>query len=225
MAGKHTGFGALRRAALQQARLYVITDAQPRVQPIEAFLDSTIHAGAGMVQLREKHLEDGALLQLARRCAQVCRERGALFIVNDRVDIALACDADGVHVGQDDLAVADVRRLVGSQRLIGLSTHSPEQVDRAQTSGADYFAVGPVHATPTKPGRPAAGIALVEYAAARARLPFFAIGGLEASNIARVFAAGGSRISVLRCVSRSAQPDEAVRTLLERFPDRVAAGR
>ncbi|MDQ6780484.1 MAG: thiamine phosphate synthase [Candidatus Eremiobacteraeota bacterium] len=212
-----------RRAALQRVRLYVITDAQPRVRPVEAFLERVIQAGAGMIQLREQHLEDGALLHLARRCAQVCRERGALFIVNDRVDIALGCEADGVHVGQDDVPVADARRMLGSQRLIGLSTHAPEQVDAAQQSGADYFAVGPVHATPTKPGRPAAGIALVEYAAARARLPFFAIGGLEPSNIGEVFAAGGDRVCVLRCVCQSPQPELAVRTLLERFGEQAAA--
>lgn len=221
--GLQADVGAATRAALQQVRLYVITDALPRLQPIEAFLEASIQAGAGMIQLREKNLEDRALLQLARRCAHVCRARGALFIVNDRVDVALACEADGVHVGQDDLPVSEVRRLIGPQSLIGLSTHSPEQIDDAQRSGADYFAVGPVHATPTKPGRPAAGLTLVEYAVASARLPFFAIGGLEPSNVGEVFAAGATRISVLRCVTRSPQPDQAVRTLLERFAGDVAA--
>ena len=203
---------------MKPVRLYVIADAHPAFEPIEDFVALVIRAGAGMLQLREKGLEDGALLSVARRCAAVCKREGALFIVNDRVDIALASGADGVHVGQDDLPVDAVRDIAGPGFIIGLSTHTPEQVDRAQASDVDYIAVGPVHETPTKPGRPAVGLDLVRYAARHSTRPFFAIGGLDSTNIRTVLEAGAGGVSVLRCVSRAARPGDAVKELLQEFP-------
>src|SRR5204863_3414829 len=136
---------------------------------------------------------------------------GALFLVNDRPDLAAACDADGVHVGQDDAPVAEARAVVGPERLVGLSTHAQAEVDAA--AGVDYIAVGPVHATPTKPGRPATGLAPVSHAAAHARVPFFAIGGIDAGNLHDVMAAGARRVVVVRAIAEAADPEAAARSL------------
>lgn len=171
-----------------------------------------------MVQLREKQLNDADLLATARRCAGVSRRLGALFIVNDRVDVALAAQADGVHVGQDDLPIDAIRALTGKEFIVGLSTHSPAQIVQAQSQAADYIGVGPIHETPTKPGRPAVGLDLVRYAAAHANLPFFAIGGLDPGNVAEVIAAGARRVSVLRCVTQAANPGAIVRALIDQIP-------
>ena len=137
-------------------------------------------------------------------------------MINDRPDLAVLADADGVHVGQDDTPVAEARAIVGADRLVGLSTHSPAQVDAAASAGVDYIGVGPVNATPTKPGRPAVGLELVRYAAARAPMPFFAIGGIAAGNVAAVRAAGGERIAVVRALTEASDPEAVAADLLER---------
>lgn len=209
------GQAQAKRRLLQSVLLYVIADSTPEVMPIEKFIGEAIDGGAGMIQLREKRLGDGALLDAARRCAKLCRSRGIPFIVNDRVDIALASEADGVHVGQDDLSVETVRQLLGERAIVGLSTHSPEQIDRAAHTSADYIGVGPIHQTPTKEGRPAVGVQLVTYAARHAAQPFFAIGGLEPGNVSDVVAAGGTAISVLRWVSASPDPRLAAQQMCD----------
>jgi thiamine-phosphate pyrophosphorylase len=154
-----------------------------------------------------KDAADGAVLDTARRFRAVTAEHGALFILNDRPDLVEIADADGVHVGQDDVAVAQARELVGRDRLVGLSTHSPAQIDRASHDTLDYIGVGPVHATPTKPGRPAVGLELVRYAAEHATLPFFAIGGIDPSNAGSVHAAGARRIAVVRALTHASDPE------------------
>jgi thiamine-phosphate pyrophosphorylase len=136
---------------------------------------------------------------------------GALFVVNDRPDVALLAGADGVHVGQDDLPPRAVRELVGDGLLIGLSTHAPAEIDAAE--GVDYIGVGPVHATPTKPGRPAVGLDLVRYAAAHARVPWFAIGGLDGATAPAVVEAGATRLAVVRAVCGAADPGAAAGSL------------
>jgi thiamine-phosphate pyrophosphorylase len=167
-----------------------------------------------IVQLRMKHASDDAeIVATARRFANAAAAHGALFILNDRPDLVAATGADGVHVGQDDAAVDEARATIGPGRLIGLSTHSPEQVDTAISAGVDYFAVGPVHETPTKPGRPAVGVELVRYAAERATVPFFAIGGINTTNVTAVADAGATRIAVVRALTEATQPDVAARTL------------
>ena len=201
-----------RARRLAGVRLYLIVDGSPAM-PLPRLLDAAIDGGVGMVQLREKQLSDGELLSLARLCADACRRRGVLFIVNDRADIALASDADGVHVGQDDVPPAVARALLGPDRVIGVSTHTPEEVDAAHGL-ADYIGVGPIHETPTKPGRLAVGTALVRYAAAHADQPFFAIGGLTPSNVGEVIEAGGRGVSVYRWVSHSPDPARAAREML-----------
>jgi thiamine-phosphate pyrophosphorylase len=209
---------------LASVRLYLITDASPRV-PLEQLLEAAIGAGVGMVQLREKSLPDSALLEAASKCAFHCSRLGVPFIVNDRVDIALAVCADGVHVGQNDLPVATVRSLLGgdgpdSDVIVGLSTHTRAEIDAA--GEADYIGVGPIHETPTKPGRPAVGAELVRYAAERSAVPFFAIGGLDPTNVGEVIRAGASGVSVLRWVTRSDDPARATREMREAID---AAGR
>ena len=196
-------------------------DAATRL-PLERFLTEAIAGGVDMVQLREKNLEDRVLLEYAQLCASTCHRHGVPFIVNDRADIALAAGADGVHVGQDDLPVAAVRALLGPDRIVGLSTHSREQIDAA--GDADYLGVGPIFETPTKPGRPAVGIELVRYAAAHARAPFFAIGGLDPSNVAGVIAAGGRGISVYRWIARADDPARAARDVVAAMDAARAAG-
>jgi thiamine-phosphate pyrophosphorylase len=206
-----------KRDRLTRVRIYLITDAAPQVRPIEHFLREAVAGGVGMVQLREKHMADAALLDVAARCSVVCRSLGVPFIVNDRVDIALASGADGVHLGQDDLPVASARRLGGDRLIVGLSTHSQAQIEAAEHEDVDYIGVGPIWATPTKEGRPPVGVSLVRCAAQRAAQPFFAIGGLEPDNVAEVVAAGGERVSVLRWITRAADPKHAARDLFERL--------
>jgi thiamine-phosphate pyrophosphorylase len=197
------------RARLQQASLYLVCDERS-----DTFLERALRGGVDIVQLRIKQgSADLQILSTARRYKQLCVAAGALLIVNDRPDLAVAVDADGVHVGQDDMAVEQARSLVGAERVVGLSTHTRAQVDAAGRAGVDYIGVGPVHATPTKPGRPAVGLELVAYAARRSAVPFFAIGGIDATNVAAVGAAGARRIAVVRALTEAEDPELAARVL------------
>ncbi len=191
---------------LAAARLYLVCGAHD-----DAFVDAALQGGVDLLQLRIKSGSDDELLAAARRYSRICADRGVLFILNDRPDLVAAAGADGVHVGQDDVTVARARELVGPERLVGLSTHTPAQVDGA--AGVDYIGVGPVHATPTKPGRPAVGLELVRYAATHARVPFFAIGGIDTSNLEAVIGAGASRVAVVRALTKSADPRSAAQEL------------
>jgi thiamine-phosphate pyrophosphorylase len=207
-----------RSTRLHEASLYLVCDEQP-----DAFLKAALRGGVDIVQLRMKGATDEQILKVADRYRQLCDASGALLIINDRPDLALAADADGVHVGQDDTSVARARETVGAERIVGLSTHSPEQVDNAQDAGVDYIGVGPVHATPTKPGRPAVGLELVRHAAAHSRLPFFAIGGIDAENVTAARQAGATRIAVVRALTESADPETAARELRGSEEARVGA--
>lgn len=197
-----------RRERLACARLYLVCDARP-----DSFLAAALRGGVDVVQLRVKNLPDEQLLASARRFAAVCAAHRALFILNDRPELVREAGADGVHVGQDDAPVAVARGLVGPQRLVGLSTHSPSQIDSAGALEVDYIGVGPVRETPTKPGRAAVGVELVHYAAAHAQRPFFAIGGIAAGNVASVRDAGARRIAVVRALTESGDPELAARRL------------
>jgi thiamine-phosphate pyrophosphorylase len=208
--------GAERRARLEAARLYLV--CPPAVDGLADLLRAAVAGGVDIVQLREKDLGEQELLELARSARELCSQLGALLIVNDYPLLAREARADGVHVGQDDTPVAEARELVGPEMLIGLSTHAREEIDAAD--GADYIGVGPVHETPTKPGRPAVGLELVRYAATHSRVPFFAIGGLDAANLPAALDAGARRAVVLRAISGAEDPLEAartLRTLLERY--------
>ncbi|RIK08020.1 MAG: hypothetical protein DCC49_09545 [Acidobacteria bacterium] len=212
-----------RREALEKASLYFICSAQEPDSDICATASQAIAGGASIVQLREHEASDRRILEAAKRLRDLTAEAGALFLVNDRPDIALAASADGVHVGQDDLAPRVVRDLVGSELLIGLSTHSEHEIEAAQDSGADYIGVGPVYATPTKKGRPGTGLSLVSYAAQISSLPFFAIGGIDVELAAFVAEAGATRIAVVRAIESAPDPGAAASALVAALrPDKFA---
>jgi thiamine-phosphate pyrophosphorylase len=202
------------RERLQRAFLYLVTPANPPAGALDELLPRVLEAGVDMVQLREKDLEAGPLLRHCETVRRRTAEFGALFFVNDRVDVAIAAAADGVHLGQEDLPLEEARRQLGPVPLLGLSTHSREQLVAGLGGPADYLAVGPVHATPTKPGRPAVGLDLVSFAADRAgALPVFAIGGLHGGNVRQVVEAGARRISVVRALTSADDPAEAAGAL------------
>jgi thiamine-phosphate pyrophosphorylase len=227
--------GAKRRARLAAARLYMVCDSEPGGRELPGVLRAAIAGGVDVVQLRDKRLSDEELTEVVRTAHTICEQEEVLLIVNDRPRVALAAGADGVHVGQEDMAVAQVRELVGPDLLIGLSTHAPAEITAAAEAEAgtgtaggaaagaghggaadvDYIGVGPVHATPTKPGRPAVGLELVRYAAGHSRLPFFAIGGLDAGNVEAALEAGARRVAVVRAVANAADPELAARTMRE----------
>jgi thiamine-phosphate pyrophosphorylase len=210
--------GAERRAQLAASRLYLVCPgsadaAEASARGLPDLLRAAVAGGVDLVQLREKLLADDELAAVGNAARALCTRLGALLIVNDRPSVALEAGADGVHVGQDDMPVADARELIGPDTLLGLSTHSPEEIDAVDPGLVDYIGVGPIHETPTKPGRPAVGVELVRYAAAHSPVPFFAIGGLDARNVGEVTAAGASRVCVLRAISDAEDPEGAARAL------------
>ena len=212
---------ALRSARLERARLYFVCDAGLDPIALEALLGQALAGGVDVIQLRDKHATDRALRAAAGVFASAADEHGALLIVNDRPALAAAVGADGVHVGQDDTGVAEARSQLGAGGLVGLSTHRPEQLAAALAAdGAarpDYLSVGPVWETPTKPGRPAAGLDYVRHAAANAegRLPWFAIGSIDPGNAGEVAAAGASRLVVVRAIRDAEDPRAVAAELLD----------
>ena len=190
--------------SLADRHLYLITPARP---DLAEFLEAAIAGGVDVVQIREKDLPDGETLRALETAREVTERLGVPLVVNDRPDLAVLVGADFVHVGQDDLPVSAVRRF---GLAVGLSTHAPDEIDRAE---ADYLGVGPVYSTPTKAGRPPVGLELVRYAAARARVPWFAIGGIEPANVRDVVAAGAERVAVVRAIGDAADPERAARAL------------
>jgi thiamine-phosphate pyrophosphorylase len=202
-----------RRRRLAHARLYLVCDATPGGRPLEEVLAPALRGGVDVFQLRCKDATDEEILAAAEVAREWCEVAGALFILNDRPDLVAAAGADGVHVGQDDTPVAEARRMAGPDALVGLSTHAPAQVDDAATAQADYIGVGPVHTTPTKPGRPAVGLELVTYAARKAAMPWFAIGGVDEDNINAVMTAGANRVAVVRAIAESPDPEGVARRL------------
>jgi thiamine-phosphate pyrophosphorylase len=238
--------GPLRRERLRTARLYFVCDARPRGEDPEALLRAALNGGVDIVQLREKELRRAVIERAATTFRRLCDTYSALFIVNDDPDLARACDADGVHIGQDDGSVAEARAILGPDAIIGLSTHSKEQIDtfgrasgqadqgrgergvlRARASEdagmprsealPDHISVGPVWETPTKAGRPAVGLELVSDAAAHASHPFFAIGGIDAGNAEQVVRAGARRLCVVRAIRDAADPAAAAEALRRAF--------
>jgi thiamine-phosphate pyrophosphorylase len=204
--------GARRRARLADSRLYVVTDARRAHGDLERFLNEILEAGADIVQLREKDADAGDLLRWAEIFRRAADRHGALFIVNDRPDVMLAAGADGVHLGQNDLPAAWAHRLIGPEYAIGLSCHSASDHATAPDE-ADYLTAGPVHATPTKPGRPGTGLELVRSAARTISRPWFAIGGIDLENVHEVADAGATRIVVVRAVTEADDPAAAVRVM------------
>ncbi len=180
--------------------------------------EQAVRGGAGCIQWRDKSSPDGAFLEAAERLRELTRRSGTLFVVNDRLDIALACGADGVHLGHEDMPVGRARALVESRLLIGRSTHTIEEARRAQEEGVDYLGVGPVFVTPTKPDYRAVGLDLVRRAAAGIRIPWFAIGGIDLKNLPLVLSAGATRVAVVRAVAAASDPEAAARAFKGTLP-------
>jgi thiamine-phosphate pyrophosphorylase len=215
---------AARRARLAAARLYLCTDARRDRRDLAEFADAALAGGVDVIQLRDKGpdgpLEARAELAALEVLAEAAARHGALLAVNDRADVALAADADVLHLGQDDLPVAWARRVLGDDVVIGRSAHSArETAVAAEEPGVDYFCVGPCWPTPTKPGRPAPGLDLVRTVAARrpAR-PWFAIGGIDHGRLGEVLAAGAERIVVVRVITEAEDPRAAAAALKARLP-------
>ncbi|GAC1440512.1 MAG: thiamine phosphate synthase [Mycobacteriales bacterium] len=208
--------GRQRRDRLADARLYLCTGSRP---DLPEFLDAVLAGGVDAVQLRDKHLEARREIELCEVFAAAAERYGALWSVNDRADIAAVTRPDILHLGQDDLPVAAARSLLGSHLLVGRSTHDERQVRAAALEpGVDYFCVGPTWPTPTKPGRPAPGLALTRMAAELASpRPWFAIGGIDAGNLDEVLAAGARRVVVVRVLTEAADPHAAAADLKRRL--------
>ncbi|HEX8689818.1 MAG TPA: thiamine phosphate synthase [Solirubrobacterales bacterium] len=192
--------GPLRRERLRTARLYFVCEAQPRGESPEALLQAALGGGVDIVQLREKELDREQIERAASTYRRLCDTYSALFIVNDDPYLARSCNADGVHLGQDDMPAEEAREILGPEAIVGLSTHTEEQLAASAAAPVDYVSVGPIWETPTKEGRPGVGLGLVEHAAAAAPHPFFAIGGIDLANVDRVVAAGARRLGVVRAI-------------------------
>ncbi len=205
--------GPLRRERLRTARLYLVCEALPRGEEPEPLLQAALTGGVDIVQLREKELEEDAIERSAQTFRRLCNTFSALFIVNDDPDLARSCDADGVHLGQDDMAVGEARELLGPEAIIGLSTHSEEQIDDAASAPVDYISVGPIWETPTKEGRPGVGLGLVRYAAGHSTHPFFAIGGIDPDNAQELVAAGATRLGAVRAIRDAERPQAAAEAM------------
>jgi thiamine-phosphate pyrophosphorylase len=205
---------------IQDARLYLCTDSRSRTGDLEPFLDAVLAAGVDVVQLREKGLEARTELRLLETFAAAAERHGKLFAVNDRADVARAAGAPVLHLGQDDLPVAVAREIVGPDVVIGRSTHSPAQADAARVEpGVGYYCAGPTWATPTKPGRPAAGVELLRHATAEQDdRPWFAIGGVEnLTRLNEVLAAGARRVVVVRAITEAEDPGAAAKAFADRL--------
>ena len=217
--------GPRRRERLDAARLYLVLEREPHGRPAAEIVRSALAGGVDIVQLRDKGADERATLETVRELRAACDEHDALLVLNDRPELALECGADGVHLGQEDASVDEARALLGADALIGLSTHTPSQIAAARESLADYIGVGPVYATPTKPGFRPVGVALVRHASENAGRPFFAIGGIDAGNVAEVVAAGADRVAVIRAIRDAGDPGAAARELRAAIAAPMAGGR
>lgn len=210
------GDGPLRRERLRTARLYFVCDARPGTD-LEALLRAALTGGADIVQLREKELGRAEIERAAGTFRRVADTFSALFVLNDDPELARICDADGVHVGQDDVSAEQAREAMGPDAIVGLSTHSEEQIAASAGRPVDYVSVGPIWETPTKEGRPGVGLELISHAAASAPHPFFAIGGIDTSNAGEVVEAGAERLCAVRAIRDAADPEAAARELRQAF--------
>jgi len=191
------------------SRLYLITGARPDLHEL---VEAAVSGGVDIVQIREKELPDAELMRVLQEMRALTRRLEVPLVVNDRPDLAVLAEADYVHVGQDDLPVEAARRF---GLPVGQSTHAPGELDATE---ADYAGVGPVFETPTKEGRPAVGLEYVRYAAEHARVAWFAIGGIDETNVSDVVAAGAERIAVVRAITEASDPEHAAAALRAALP-------
>ncbi len=216
---KATLVGRASQERLDACRLYVLVSVLESAEKFATTVKPLIESGVDVIQLRDKQATDRVLLSRAKQLRELTRDTPTLFIMNDRPDLAVLSDADGVHVGQDELSVAEVRRIVGPERLIGVSTHNLLQAKEAVLAGANYLGCGPTFASQTKTFDQFAGLNFLRQVAAEISLPAFAIGGINLANVAEVRAAGFSRIAVSAAVTQANDPAGAVKELKQRLND------
>ncbi len=202
---------------LEDKKLYLVTNSD-KFESEDLFLDavaSALKGGVDILQLREKNMPANKIIELGKKVKLLCAEYGATFIVNDRVDIAYVLDADGVHLGQDDMDIESARKILGNNAIIGISTHAPAQAQKAAADGADYIGMGPVFTTPTKPGRQSVGLEYVKWVSENIKIPAFAIGGIDLDNVQDVVNAGAKKIAVVRAIINSDNPEKAAQEFLK----------
>ena len=218
-----------KKRVFENFKLYAVTDLSSEDASILPRIEQAFRGGADIIQLRSKILSDGALVRLGTAVRKIADRCQKLFFMNDRLDVALAAGADGLHLGQDDLPLGRARglcRQAGASLWLGQSTHSLNQAIRAQEEGADYVAIGPLFQTPTKPDVPAVGLDLIREAKEKIKIPFLVIGGINEENLEVILRAGATRIAAVRAIFGAQDPYEANRKLreqIERFPQKVAA--
>lgn len=206
-----------KKALLKNFRLYAITDLKSADSEIVAKIDQALAGGVDIVQLRSKVFSDRELFSLAVKIRKITAKRKKLFIINDRVDLMMLADADGVHLGQDDMPIHAARKIVGKEKIIGISTHSIDQAIGAQKSGADYIGFGPLFETPTKPNYVPVGLSAVREVVRKITIPFVCIGGINETNIDQILKAGATRAAVVRAIFADPNPKEAARKLKQRM--------
>ena len=209
-----TLFNNYRQQQLNIAPLYLVTSPEPEILKT---VEAALKGGLTLVQYRDKEAKDSDRLEKAHQLCQLCHRYNALFIVNDRVDIALAVDADGVHLGQHDAPVAFARDILGIHKIVGRSTTNKQELNKAIAEGADYVGVGPFYETPTKPGKVAAGIEYIDYVKAKCPVPWFAIGGINLDNLNAVLTTGAQRVAVVRAIMQAEQPTQVTRQFLSQL--------
>ncbi|HSA07431.1 MAG TPA: thiamine phosphate synthase [Candidatus Gastranaerophilales bacterium] len=206
-----------KKKRLENRNLYLVTD-RSGFNNQDDFLNAiaaSLKGGVEIVQLREKTANAKEIIEIGKKVRDLCAVYDALFIINDRIDIALALEADGVHLGQDDIDVKTARNILGNDVIIGLSTHAPEQAQKSINSEADYIGIGPVYTTPTKPGRKSTGLEYVKWASENIKMPWFAIGGIDTETVSEVVKAGASRIAVVRAIINAKNPEAVSQKFLE----------
>ncbi len=196
------------REHLDDARLYLICD-----KISDERLDAALTGGVDIVELMESGSTDEEILSLAERLRPVCERHGVPLMLNNRPELVVTAGADGLHVDNPEIDIAEARATIGPDRLLGTSAHSPAEVDAAQRLPVDYISVGPVHATPTRPNAAVAGLAIVTYASRNSKLPFFAVGGIEPHNTGAIAAAGAQRIAVVRAITEASDPERSAAVL------------
>lgn len=208
-----------KKKCLRNFKLYAITDLTQPDPNILKKIRAALQGGVDVIQLRSAALPDRVLLELGRKIRHLTRREKKLFIVNDRTDLALAIDADGVHLGQDDLPLKEARRLIGnSKKIMGRSTHSLQQALNAERDGADYIGFGPLFQTPTKPTYTPVGLSAIPQVLSRVSIPVVCIGGIDSSNIQRVIRAGANRVAVVRAIFSARDPYKAAKELRGHIP-------